>query len=80
MRKRSRKRIERHLPPVGTLLEAHFFKKQYQAKIVERPGFPDGKAISFDNVLYRSMTAAAKAVTNQPTNGWRFWKIAEEAK
>lgn len=77
MSKRSRVRIERHLPPVGTNLEAQFNKKQYQAKIVESPSFPDGRAVSFNNLLYRSMTAAAKAVTKQSTNGWRFWKVVE---
>jgi len=80
MSKRSRTRIERHLPPVGTLLEAQFNRKKYKAKIVENPSFPDGKAISFDNALYRSMTAAANAVTKQSTNGWRFWKIIEKSR
>jgi hypothetical protein len=77
MVKRQRRRIERHLPSVGTILEGQFNKKRYNAKIVESPNFPDGKAVSFANVLYGSMTAAAKAVTKQSTNGWRFWRIVE---
>ncbi len=75
MAKTQRRKIERHLPSVGTILEAQFNKRQYKAKIVENPSFSDGKAVSFDNVQYRSMTAAAKAATKQSTNGWRFWKI-----
>ena len=76
MVKKQRTRIERHLPPAGTILEGQFNKKQYKAKIVESPNLPEGKAVNFENVLYRSMTAAAKAATKQSTNGWRFWKIA----
>ncbi len=70
-----RRKIERHLPPVGTVLEGLFHNQRYRAVIVEHPDFPDGKAVSFDNVLYRSMTAAAQAVTKQSTNGWRFWRL-----
>jgi hypothetical protein len=77
MNKRQRRRIERHLPSVGTILEGQYHKKRYNAKIVESPNFPDGRAVSSDNILYRSMTAAAKAVTKQSTNGWLFWRIVE---
>ena len=74
---RRRKKIERHLPPVGTNLVAQYKKKQYQAKIVKNPDFPEGKAVSFDNVLYRSLTGAAKAITKVSWNGWIFWKVRE---
>lgn len=67
-------RMERHLPPVGTSLVAEFKGKRYNAVIVEARDFPEEKAVKFDNILYRSMTAAARAVTKQSTNGWRFWK------
>ena len=75
MSTRPRKKIERHLPPVGTNLVAQFKQKQYQAKIVKKTDFPEGKAVSFDNVLYKSLTSAAIAVTKNSTNGWLFWKI-----
>ena len=77
MGKRPRRKIERHLPPVGTNLVAQFKKKPYQAKIVASPEFPEGRAVSFENVLYISLTGAAKAVTKQSVNGWRFWRIKE---
>jgi hypothetical protein len=75
--KRPRARIERHLPPIGTSLTAKFNGKHYDAVIVEVQDYPEGKAVKSGKVLYRSMTAAAKAMTNQSTNGWRFWKIKE---
>ena len=75
MGRRYRKEIERHLPPVGTNLVAQYKKKQYQAKIVQNTDFPEGKAVSFDNVLYKSLTGAAVAVTKNSTNGWLFWQI-----
>lgn len=77
MQKRARRKIERHLPPVGTILKGHFDKKEYQGEIVEAPNFSEGRAVSLGNMLYTSMTAAAKSVTKQSTNGWRFWKIAK---
>ena len=70
-------RIERHLPPVGTTLTAKFKMKPYQAKIVKSHDFREGKAVSLHGELYGSMTAAAKAVTKQSINGWRFWKIVD---
>lgn len=77
MKKRARTKIERHLPPVGTILKGRFNKKEYRAEIVEAPNFSEGRAVILDNMLYTSMTAAAKSVTKQSTNGWRFWKIAK---
>jgi len=51
--------------------------KPYQAKIVKSHDFREGKAVSLHGELYGSMTAAAKAVTKQSINGWRFWKIVD---
>jgi len=75
MQKKPRTKIERHLPPVGTTLVANYKKTQYKAKIVEKQDFPEHKAVSFDNSLYKTMTAAAVAVTKHSINGWDFWKI-----
>ena len=77
MAKRQRKKIERHLPPVGTSLTKTFNGKTYVAVVVKARDYPEGKAIRLGNDLYRSMTAAANAVTNRSTNGWTFWKIRE---
>jgi len=68
MGKRPRSKIERHLPAVGTILVAHYKGKQYTTKIVESPDFSGKKAVDFDDVLYKSMTGAAIAVTGCSTN------------
>jgi len=75
MQKKPRIKIERHLPPIGTTLIANYKKQQYEAKIIEKADFPEHKAISFENSLYTTMTAAAVAVTKHSVNGWDFWKI-----
>jgi len=77
MGERPRTKIERHLPTVGTLLVAHYKGKQYTAKIVDSCDFPEKKAVNSDDVLYKSMTGAAIAVTGCSTNGWSFWKIVQ---
>ena len=73
--KRMRKSLKREFPPVGTKLVGSFFKKLYHAKIVEDKFMPSGRAVKLDGQNYRSMSAAAKAITKQSVNGWRFWKI-----
>jgi hypothetical protein len=73
--KRNKKKIKRELPPVGTVLTGKFFSEPYEAKIIKDKTRPEGKAIKFHGKLYPSMTAAAKAITKQETNGWRFWRF-----
>ena len=75
MEKRKRAKINRELPPVGTNLHGAFKGKSYKAKIVEDKSQKPGRAVEYNRKLYSSMTAAAKAITKQPTNGWRFWKF-----
>jgi hypothetical protein len=70
-------KIERKPPSVGTVLEGHRNNKKYSATIVSAPDFPDRKAVKIGNVLYKSMSAAEKALTKQSTNGWVFWKIVK---
>lgn len=70
-----KRRIVRELPPVGTILQGKFKGKPYKAKIVKDKNSSSGKAIEYNKELYPSMTAAAKAITNQSVNGWRFWKF-----
>jgi hypothetical protein len=73
--KKARKRIKRELPPVGTVLRGKFFGDPFQAKIVKDKARSDGKAVAFDGEIYPSMSAAARAITKQETNGWRFWRF-----
>jgi hypothetical protein len=76
VKKRSRRTIDRELPPVGTELKGKFKGAGgYKAKIVKDPNCPTKRLIEFNGKLYPSMTAAAIAITKQPTNGWRFWKL-----
>jgi hypothetical protein len=72
---RSRKKIVREMPPIGSKLKGKFFGKQYEAKIVEDDTSPIGRSVNHKGKLFRSLTAAAKDITKQPVNGWRFWKI-----
>ena len=78
MQKRKRAKIVRELPPVGTLLMGKFQGAPYKARITADKSTSSGKAVEYSGSKYPSMTAAAKAITKQPTNGWRFWKIQKD--
>lgn len=75
--KKAKQTILRELPPVGTKLIGKFKGVPYNGKIVSDKTRSTGKAVDYSGVKYRSMTAAAMAITKQATNGWRFWKIKE---
>jgi hypothetical protein len=75
MSKRKREKIIRELPAIGTALIGKFMGKSYQAEIVKDESSPKKRAILYKGKLFPSMTAAAIAITKQPTNGWRFWKF-----
>ena len=73
--KRKRTNIFRELPAIGTILIGKFHGNLYKAKIVKSSSSPIGREIKYNNKLFPSMTAAAKAITKNPVNGWRFWKF-----
>ena len=73
--KRQRQRIERLLPPVGTVLRASRSGIKYKATIVSAPEMKGGKAVKLDNKVYTSLSGAARAVTGHMINGWKFWHI-----
>jgi hypothetical protein len=75
--KRQRKKIARELPPVGTTLTARHKGEPHTAVIVEAKDHPSGRAVECGDQLFASLSAAAKAVTGHPTNGWLFWRPAE---
>jgi len=75
MARKPRSKIERQLPPVGTSLTGRFHRKEYHAVIVTDPDSIVGRAVKYEGKLYRSFSGAAKAITKQPVNGWRFWKF-----
>ncbi|MDD2702838.1 MAG: hypothetical protein PHC33_02360 [Candidatus Omnitrophica bacterium] len=75
-KKREKRKIERELPSVGTVLNGKFKGVGgYKAVIVKADSASSGKAIKCNGKIYTSMTAAAQSITNQPTNGWRFWRF-----
>ena len=74
--KRQRKKIVRELPPTGTTLQGRFKGETYTATVVEAEGLSAGRGIRLGDDLYPSLSAAAKAITKQSMNGWRFWQPA----
>ena len=75
--KRQRKKIARQLPPVGSTLTARHRGQPHTAVIVEAMDRPAGRAVECGDQLFASLSAAAKAVTGHPTNGWLFWRPPE---
>ena len=73
--KQKRTKIKRELPPIGTALNGKSKGTSYKAKIVKDQSQTSGRAIKYDGKLYPSMTAAAKSITKQSVNGWRFWRF-----
>jgi hypothetical protein len=76
--KRHRKKIARELPPVGTTLQGRFKGETRTATIVEAKDLPVGKAVEYEGKRYISLSAAARAITGYPINGWRFWQPVGE--
>ena len=76
--KRRRKKMAHELPPAGTVLQGKFKGETYTAIIVEAEGLSTGRRIRLGDDLYRSLSAAAKAITGHPINGWRFWRPASQ--
>lgn len=70
-------RIERKVPLVGQTFERTFSGKSYKLKVV-----PAGEGLAFElnGRIYKTPTAAAKAITKFEVNGWRFWYMKREDK
>jgi hypothetical protein len=76
-KKASQKLRARELPPMGTELAGRYRGQEVSARIVadeERGGAP---AVECRGNRYRSLSAAARAVTGNSVNGWRFWQVVE---
>jgi len=78
--KRQRKKVARQTPPVGTTLAATHKGQPYTAIVVEAEDRPSGRAVKYGDQLFASLSGAAKAVTGHPTNGWLFWRAAEDGE
>jgi hypothetical protein len=55
---------------VGTILTARRRGQPHTAVIVEAKDRPAGRAVKYGDQLFASLSAAAKAVTGHPTDGW----------
>jgi len=75
--KASRERPARELPPVGTRLSGRHRGQEFSAEVVAAEGGEGAHAVECQGARYRSLSAAAKAITGNSVNGWRFWKIVE---
>jgi len=65
-------RKERPNPRVGTEFSKRFKGKTYKLKVIKA----DGKiAYETAGTVFLSPTAAAKSITKNEVNGWRFWSI-----
>jgi len=70
-------RLARELPPVGTRLSGRYRGQEFFAEVVASEGGEGAPAVECQGARYRSLSAAAKAVTGGSVNGWRFWKVVE---
>ena len=64
--------MKRQSPPVGTRHKKRYKRKEYQMVVVRTK---DGVGYSVSGKVYESVSAAAKSITNNEVNGWRFWHI-----
>ena len=72
---REKQRYDRQSPPIGTTLKGKFMGREYLAKVVMAPNLKEGRGISYEGKIFSTMPAAAKEITKQSVNGWRFWRF-----
>ena len=70
---KTRRGIDRELPPIGTVLRAKYRGQGFTAEVVRSAADPKKRAIRLGQQEYRSMSGAAIAITGHAVNGWRFW-------
>jgi len=75
MAKKRKHKYERVLPPIGTKLVGKFKGVEHFAEVVLAPQLREGRGISYEGKVFSTMTAAAKEITKQSVNGWRFWRF-----
>ncbi|HTE84528.1 MAG TPA: DUF2924 domain-containing protein [Dehalococcoidia bacterium] len=68
-------RVPRDGLQAGVRLMSHYHGERRDAEIIQRT---DGSLlVRTDAGEYRSLTAAAQAITGYATNGWAFWRLAD---
>ena len=75
--KASQARPARDLPPTGTQLSGRYRGQEFIAEVVTAEGGEGARVLEFQGSQYASLSAAAKAITTNSVNGWRFWKVVE---
>lgn len=67
----------RDLPPVGTRLSGRYRGQEFFAEVVAAERGEGARAVECQGARYHSLSAAAKAITGNSVNAWRFWKVVE---
>ena len=75
--KASQARPARDLPPAGTRLSGRYRGQEFIAEVVTAEGGEGARVLEFQGSQYASLSAAAKVITSNSVNGWRFWKVVE---
>ena len=75
--KASQARPARELPPTGTRLSGRYRGQEFIAEVVTAEGGEGTRVLEFQGARYASLSAAAKAISGNSVNGWRFWKVVE---
>ena len=75
--KASQLRPARELPPAGTRLSARYRGQEFIAEVIASEGGEGARVLEFQGSQYASLSAAAKAITTNSVNGWRFWRVVE---
>jgi len=70
-------RPARELPPAGTRLSGRYRGQEFIAEVIAAEGGEGARVLEFQGARYASLSAAAKAISGNSVNGWRFWKVVE---
>ena len=65
-------RKNRPTPRSGTKLRRVFKGREYVLSVVQTD---DGAGYEVGGKVYASLSGAAKAITKNKANGWRFWGL-----
>lgn len=66
------RKIKRKTPTIAKVYIRKFAGKEFKMEVVEKEGKIGFKV---NNIIYHSPSGAAKSITKQEVNGWRFWKM-----
>jgi hypothetical protein len=75
--KASQARPARDLPPTGSQLSARYRGQEFIAEVIAAEGGEGARVLEFQGARYASLSAAAKVITGNSVNGWRFWKVVK---